>query len=100
MLLDVSMVPRHAVDDNGYGRVRYGRRVYNILSVLCCLSSLILPMSVSYLRSLPAVRERSQQVFDLIVQGHSDHWDYHPEHLPAVVDFCAALIKVSALTCS
>lgn len=51
-------------------------------------------MSVAYLRSLPAVRERSQQVFDLIVQGKADHWDYHEDKMGDVVDFCASLIEV------
>lgn len=49
---------------------------------------------VAYLRSLAAVRERSNEVFDLIVAGKADHWDWHEDKLMTVVDFCAGLLSV------
>lgn len=52
------------------------------------------PPIVAYLRSLEAVRDRSQQVFDLAVQGKLDHWDWHEEKLSHVVDYCAKIIEV------
>lgn len=55
----------------------------------------VVPELISYLRSLDAVRDRSQQVFDLAVDGKLDHWDWHEEKLSTVVDFCADIIKVS-----
>lgn len=54
-----------------------------------------MPTTAAYLTSLPSIRDRCGQVFDLIVKGKSDHWDYHPEHLDTVVDYCASLIEVS-----
>lgn len=53
------------------------------------------PALVSYLRSLDAVRDRSQQVFDLVVSGHADHWDWHQDKFDHVVEYCLAIIKVS-----
>lgn len=53
------------------------------------------PAVVSYLRSLPAVRERSGQVFDLILEGKADHWDWDESRFPVVVDYCAAILEVS-----
>jgi hypothetical protein len=55
----------------------------------------VVPELISYLRSLDAVRDRSQQVFDLAVEGKLDHWDWHEEKLSTVVDFCADIIEVS-----
>lgn len=49
---------------------------------------------ITYLRSLDAVRDRSQQVFDLAVEGKLDHWDWHAEKLDVVVDYCIDIIKV------
>lgn len=49
---------------------------------------------VAYLRSLAAVRERSNEVFDLTVAGKADHWDWHEDKLATVVDFCAGLLSV------
>jgi hypothetical protein len=53
------------------------------------------PAPVAYLRSLDAVRDRSKQVFDLVVAGKADHWDWHEEKLDDVVDYCLNIIKVS-----
>jgi len=53
------------------------------------------PQLVTYLRSLDAVRDRSKQVFDLIVAGKADHWDWHEDKLDDVVDYCLNIIKVS-----
>lgn len=50
---------------------------------------------VTYLRSLAAVRDRSAEVFALIVAGKADHWDWHEDKLATVVDFCADLLSVS-----
>ncbi|BEJ16131.1 hypothetical protein CspHIS471_0507360 [Cutaneotrichosporon sp. HIS471] len=49
--------------------------------------------TVEYLRSLGAVRERSNEVFNLIVEGKADHWDWHEGKLATVVDFCAGLLS-------
>ncbi|KAE8269770.1 hypothetical protein A4X09_0g2570 [Tilletia walkeri] len=51
--------------------------------------------TVSYLRSLPSIRARCQQVFDL-ASSTSDglqYFEYHPEHEPEVVKFCAQIIQ-------
>lgn len=53
------------------------------------------PPAVIYLRSLEAVRDRSQQVFDLAVGGKLDHWDWHEGKLKDVVDYCANMIEVN-----
>ncbi|GFZ42588.1 hypothetical protein JCM24511_00304 [Saitozyma sp. JCM 24511] len=53
----------------------------------------VVPELISYLRSLDAVRDRSQQVFDLAVDGKLDHWDWHEGKLSTVVDFCADIIE-------
>ena len=56
------------------------------------------PQLVTYLRSLDAVRDRSKQVFDLVVAGKADHWDWHEDKLDDVVDYCLNIIKVSCLS--
>jgi hypothetical protein len=53
------------------------------------------PAPVAYLRSLDAVRDRSKQVFDLVVQGKADHWDWHEEKLDDVVNYCLKIIQVN-----
>ena len=50
--------------------------------------------TVSYLRSLQAVGERSEQVFRLLQAGKLDHWDWQPEKLDGVVDYCIGLMEV------
>lgn len=52
------------------------------------------PDLVAYLRSLDAVRDRSQKVFDLVVSGKADHWDWHEENLDKVVEYCLNIIQV------
>jgi hypothetical protein len=54
------------------------------------------PAPVAYLRSLDAVRDRSKQVFDLVVQGRADHWDWHGDKLDDVVKCCLNIIQVSS----
>jgi hypothetical protein len=49
--------------------------------------------TLAYLRSLAAVRERSNEVFRLILDGKADHWDWHEDKLATVVDFCAGLLS-------
>ncbi|KAK1927511.1 hypothetical protein DB88DRAFT_478272 [Papiliotrema laurentii] len=51
------------------------------------------PAPVAYLRSLDAVRDRSQQVFDLVLAGKADHWDWHEDKLDDVVEYCLNIIK-------
>lgn len=48
----------------------------------------------TYLRTLPAVRDRCSKVFDLAKQGKLDYFDYHPEKEADVADFCVEIIKV------
>ena len=52
------------------------------------------PPIITYLRSLEGVRERSQLVFNLAIQGKLDHWDWHQEKLPDVIDYCARILEV------
>ena len=49
---------------------------------------------VSYLRSLPAIRERSNKVHALAQAGKLQYFDYHPEKEVNVVDFCTQIIRV------
>ncbi|KAF8653673.1 hypothetical protein AX16_003824 [Volvariella volvacea WC 439] len=46
-----------------------------------------------YLRSLPAIRERCQRVFDLAQAGKLEYFDYHPEKEDAVAEFCIGIMK-------
>jgi Protein of unknown function (DUF1688) len=48
-----------------------------------------------YLRTLPAIRERCQRVFDLATQGKLQYLDYHPEKEADVAAFCVHIITVS-----
>jgi hypothetical protein len=52
------------------------------------------PAIVNYIRSLKAVRERSQKVYDLAAQGKLDHWDWDESKLAVVADYCAKMIEV------
>lgn len=52
------------------------------------------PAVVTYLRSLKAVRERSKQVFDLVVAGNADYWDWHEDKFATVIDACSAILEV------
>ena len=49
----------------------------------------------SYLRTLPAVRERCSKVYALAQAGELEHFDLHEDKLETVVDFCANIIEVS-----
>ncbi|CAD6568102.1 MAG: hypothetical protein TREMPRED_004259 [Tremellales sp. Tagirdzhanova-0007] len=51
------------------------------------------PAIISYLRSLEAVRDRSQKVFDLAIKGELDHWAWQEDKLADVVNYCAKLIE-------
>ncbi len=50
--------------------------------------------TASYLRTLPAIRERCTRVHELAKQGKLQYFDYHPEQEDAVASFCLDLMKV------
>jgi hypothetical protein len=54
-------------------------------------------LTAEYLRTLPAIRERCQRVFDLATQGRLQYFDYHPEKEAEVAAFCVHIITVSPL---
>jgi len=47
----------------------------------------------SYLRTLPAIRERCGRVFELAKAGKLDYFDYHADKEPEVTDFCLNIIQ-------
>ncbi|CEH14838.1 hypothetical protein CBOM_02656 [Ceraceosorus bombacis] len=47
----------------------------------------------TYLRSLPAIRERCASVFKLAEQGKLDWFDYQPDKLPHVVRYCTSIVE-------
>lgn len=47
----------------------------------------------TYLRTLPAIRERCSRVFDLATQKKLQYFDYHPENEAEVANFCINIIK-------
>lgn len=49
--------------------------------------------TIDYLRSLPAVRERSSKVYELAKSGELDHWDFDEGKLDDVVEFCGGLLS-------
>ncbi|THG96249.1 hypothetical protein EW026_g5557 [Hermanssonia centrifuga] len=49
--------------------------------------------TASYLRTLPAIRERCTRVHELAKQGKLQYFDYHPEQEDAVASFCLDLMK-------
>lgn len=51
---------------------------------------------VAYLRTLPAVRERCGQVFQLAQQGKLQYFEYHAQKESEVTDFCLGIVDVSA----
>lgn len=51
----------------------------------------------SYLRTLPAIRERCGRVFELAKAGKLDYFDYHADKESKVTDFCLNIIQVSAI---
>lgn len=52
--------------------------------------------TVTYLRSLPAIRDRCSRVYELAKQGKLEYFDYHPEKEKEVVEFCTEIIQVSS----
>ena len=48
----------------------------------------------AYLRSLPAIRERCEQVHELAREGKLQYFDYHQEKEADVAEFCIELMKV------
>ncbi|KZO99260.1 DUF1688-domain-containing protein [Calocera viscosa TUFC12733] len=46
-----------------------------------------------YLRTLPSIRQRCSQVFELARAGQLQYFDYHPEKEGEVVDYCMSLIQ-------
>jgi hypothetical protein len=48
----------------------------------------------AYLRTLPAIRERCSQVFELGKAGKLEYFAYHPEKEESVAEFCDSLIEV------
>jgi Protein of unknown function (DUF1688) len=60
------------------------------------ISSIDNPQSkAAYLRTLPAIRERCQRVYELAKEGKLQYFDYHPEKEADVATFCVEVMKVS-----
>ncbi|WVQ64905.1 uncharacterized protein L199_003074 [Kwoniella botswanensis] len=51
------------------------------------------PAIVTYLRSLEAVRDRSNQVYELAQKGKLDHWQFDQSKLDKAVDYCINIIQ-------
>lgn len=78
----------------------------NIRSPLPVLRSLHLSMNqqalftstpqgvATYLKTLPAIRERCSKVYDLAKQGKLEYFDYAPDKEDQVAEFCVSIIKV------
>src|SRR6266568_6556770 len=49
--------------------------------------------AIAYLRSPAAIRERCQQVLELACAGRLHHFAYHPDKLPEVADYVAAVTQ-------
>ncbi|KAH7108409.1 DUF1688-domain-containing protein [Auriculariales sp. MPI-PUGE-AT-0066] len=49
--------------------------------------------TAAYLRTLPAIRERCQRVFELGKEGSLQHFTYHPDRESDVVKFCIGIIQ-------
>jgi hypothetical protein len=50
--------------------------------------------TVSYIRSLPAIRERCSKVYKLAQDDKLDHWTLNADREDDVLDYCARIIKV------
>jgi len=48
----------------------------------------------TYLRTLPAIRERCSRVFDLATQKKLQYFDYHPENEAKIASYCINIITV------
>jgi len=53
-----------------------------------------LEQKAEYLRTLPAIRQRCEQVYQLGKEGKLEFFDYHPEKEADVAAFCIDLMKV------
>ena len=51
-------------------------------------------LQAAYLRTLPAIRERCGQVYELAKKGQLHYFDYHPEKEADVAAFCVEIMKV------
>jgi hypothetical protein len=51
------------------------------------------PLTPSYLRSLPSIRQRSQLVYSLALADKLQHFTLHEDKLDTVVDYCIRVIK-------
>ncbi|WVF65776.1 hypothetical protein IAT40_000510 [Kwoniella sp. CBS 6097] len=49
--------------------------------------------TITYLRSLEAVRDRSAKVYELGKAGKLDHWTFSEDKLGDAVDYCAKIIE-------
>lgn len=52
---------------------------------------------IAYLRTLPAIRERSSQVFSLAESNGLEYFRYHARLEGRVVDYCVGIIQVISL---
>lgn len=50
--------------------------------------------TATYLRTLPAIRERCTKVHELAKKGELQYFEYHPEKENEVADFCLSIIQV------
>ena len=53
--------------------------------------------TATYLRTLPAIRERCGRVHNLAVKGELEYFDYHPEKEADVANFCIGIMKVGGM---
>lgn len=52
----------------------------------------------AYLRTLPAIRERCERVFELGKKDSLQHFTYHADREADVVKFCIGIMQVSLYT--
>lgn len=50
--------------------------------------------TATYLRTLPAIRERCSRVHELAKQGKLQYFEYHPDKEDEVAAFCLEIMKV------
>ena len=59
------------------------------------LSATLTPeQTASYLRTLPAIRERCSRVHALAQEGKLQYFEYHPEQEDVAAAFCINIMKV------
>jgi hypothetical protein len=51
------------------------------------------PLTPSYLRSLPSIRQRSSLIYSLALADKLQHFTLHEDKLDTVVDYCIRVIK-------